>query len=215
VTSRRELTAAVLLGGVGAAMVAGFAGRTWATVTERAGAGLETLGQDLTGRSLSGVIAALGWAGLAGIAALLATRGWARVAVGVLLTAFGVIVAIMSPVAVRHDHVEAVAGEKSNLARLGGTVSVHVGAWWILSLAGGALLAAAGVLTVVRGRHWPGMSSRYDRPGTARPVGDDPASQWKALDRGDDPSCRVEPRGPLTARSGSSWRPCRPGPPRA
>jgi uncharacterized membrane protein (TIGR02234 family) len=188
VTSRRELIAAVLLGGVGAAMVAGFAGRTWATVTEHAAAGLQTLDQHLTGRSLSGVIAALGWAGLAGIAALLATRGWARVAIGVLLTAFGVIIAIVSPTAVRHAHVIAAAGEKSNLARLGGTASVHVNGWWILSLTGGVLLAAAGLLTVVRGRRWPGMSSRYDRPGTARPVGDDPSSMWKALDRGDDPT---------------------------
>ncbi|MDN3351031.1 Trp biosynthesis-associated membrane protein [Actinomadura sp. DC4] len=187
-TNRRELTTAVLLGGVGAAMIAGFAGRTWATVTEHAGAGLETLDQHLTGRSLSGVIVALGWAGLAAIAALLATRGWARVLIGVLLTAFGVIVAIMSPVAVGHAHVIAAAGEKSNLSRLGGAASVDVHAWWVLSLAGGVLLAAAGVLTAVRGRRWPGMSARYDRPGAARPVGDDPASVWKALDRGDDPT---------------------------
>jgi uncharacterized membrane protein (TIGR02234 family) len=188
VTSRRELTAAVVLGGLGAAIITGFAGRTWATVAEHAGAGLETLNQQLTGRSLNGVVVALGWAGLAGIAALLATRGWARVAIGVLLTAFGVIVAVVSPAAVRHSHVIAVAGEKSNLARLGGAVSVHVNAWWAVSLAGGVLLAAAGLLTVARGRHWPGMSARYDRPGAAPPAGDDPASQWKALDRGDDPT---------------------------
>lgn len=187
-TSRRELTVAVLLGGVGAAMVAGFAGRTWATVTERAGAGLQALDQHLTGRSLSGVIAALGWAGLAGILALLATRGWARVAIGVLLTAFGAIVAIVSPLAVRHAHVVTAARDKSNLARLGGAVSVHVNGWWTLSLTGGVLLAAAGLLTVVRSHNWPGMSARYDRPGPTRPVGDDPASQWKALDRGDDPT---------------------------
>jgi uncharacterized membrane protein (TIGR02234 family) len=189
VTSRRELAAATLLGGAGAAIVVGFAGRTWATVTERAAtAGLATMNQHLTGRSLSGVTAALGWAGLAGIAALLATRGWARVAVGVLLTAFGVIVAIVSPAAVRHAHVVSTAGDKSNLARLGGDLAVHVNGWWTLSLAGGVLLAAAGLLTVVRGRRWPGMSSRYDRPGAAEPAGDDPASLWKALDRGDDPT---------------------------
>jgi uncharacterized membrane protein (TIGR02234 family) len=188
VTSRRELVAATLLGGVGAAIVVGFAGRTWATVTEHGGTGLETLNQHLSGRSLSGVIAALGWAGLAGIAALLATRGWARVVVGALITAFGVIVAIASPVAVRHAHVVAVAGEKSNLTRLGGTLVAHVNVWWTLSLAGGVLLAAAGLLTAVRGRQWPGMSSRYDRPGPAKPAGDDPASLWKALDRGDDPT---------------------------
>jgi uncharacterized membrane protein (TIGR02234 family) len=187
VTGRRELAAATLLGAAGAAVIVGFAGRTWATVAEHAG-GLEAVHQRLSGRSLSGVIAALGWAGLAGIAALLATRGWARVAVGVLLTAFGVIVAIASPAAVRHAHVVAAAGEKSNLARLGGEVAVHVGAWWILSLAGGVLLAAAGLLTIVRGRRWPGMSARYDRPGASPPTGDDPASLWKALDRGDDPT---------------------------
>ncbi|GAB2868631.1 TIGR02234 family membrane protein [Actinoallomurus bryophytorum] len=186
-TSRRELAAATLLGGAGAAIVVGFAGRSWATVTER-GTGVETLNQHLSGRSLSGVIAALGWAGLAGIAALLATRGWARVAVGVLLAAFGVIVAIASPGAVRHAHVASIAGDKTNLARLGGDLVVHVNAWWTLSLAGGVLLAAAGLLTTVRGRRWPGMSSRYERPSAAQPSTDDPASLWKALDRGDDPT---------------------------
>jgi uncharacterized membrane protein (TIGR02234 family) len=187
VTSRRELTAAALLGGVGAAIVVGFVGRTWATAAEH-GTGLETFGQQLTGRSLSGVIAALGWAGLAGIAALLATRGWVRVVIGVLLAAFGVIVAVASPLAVRRAHVVAVAGDKSNLARLGGDLAVHVNAWWVLSLTGGVLLAAAGLLTIVRGRRWPGMSARYDRPGAAPSAGDDPASLWKALDRGDDPT---------------------------
>jgi uncharacterized membrane protein (TIGR02234 family) len=188
VTARRELTAAALLGGAGAAIIVGFAGRVWATVAERAGTGLGTFGQQLTGRSLSGVIAALGWAGLAGIAALAATRGWARVVIGTLLAALGVIVAVLSPLAVRHAHVVAAAGEKSNLARVGGDLTVHVNAWWVLSLVGGVLLAAAGLLTIVRGRRWPGMSARYDRPGAAPPAGDDPASLWKALDRGDDPT---------------------------
>jgi uncharacterized membrane protein (TIGR02234 family) len=187
VTARRELATATLLGAAGAAVIVGFAGRTWATVAEHAG-GLETMHQRLSGRSLSGVIAALGWAGLAGIAALLATRGWVRVVVGALLTAFGVIVAIASPTAVRRAHVMSAAGDKSNLARLGGEVAVHVTAWWTLSLAGGVLLALAGLLTVLRGRRWPGMSARYDRPGAARPAGEDPASMWKALDRGDDPT---------------------------
>jgi uncharacterized membrane protein (TIGR02234 family) len=188
VTARRELTAAALLGVAGAGLVAGVAGRTWATLVARA-AGLESMSQQVSGRSLNGVIAALGWAGLAGVAALLATRGWARVGVGVLLTAFGAIIAIVSPGAVRRGHVLSIAGEKSNLARLTGDVAVHTHVWWIVSLTGGVLLAAAGLLTVVRGRRWPGMSSRYDRPGAApAPRAGDPASLWKALDRGDDPT---------------------------
>jgi hypothetical protein len=32
------------------------------------------------------------------------------------------------------------------------------------------------------------MSARYDRPGSAPRTGDDPASLWKSLDRGDDPT---------------------------
>ncbi len=192
-TSRRELVAAVLLGAAGAALVAGSAGRTWATVTERAGAGLETVNQQVTGRSLSGVVAALGLAGLAGIAALLATRGWARVAVGALLAVFGVVVAVVTPTAAGRAHVISTAGQKSNLAKLTGDVTVHTNAWWVIALAGGVLLAASGLLTTVRGRRWPGMSSRYDRPGSAPPPQtDDPASLWKALDRGDDPTKGAE-----------------------
>ncbi|MCW2946245.1 MAG: major facilitator superfamily transporter [Actinoallomurus sp.] len=186
-TARRELAVAALIGAAGAGLAAGSAGRTWATVVERA-AGLQSLSQDLTGRSLSGVIAALAWAGLAGVAALLATRGWARVAIGVLLTGCGTIIAVVSPTVVRRAHVISAAGEKSNLAKLAGDVTVHVNGWWVMSLAGGVLLAAAGLLTVVRGRRWPGMSARYDRPGAAPQPGDDPASLWKALDRGDDPT---------------------------
>lgn len=185
---RRELAVAALLGAAGAVLVVGFAGRTWATVDERA-PGLEPLSQALTGRSLSGVIAALGWAGLAGLAALFATRGWVRVAVGVLLTGFGLAVAIAAPAAVHRSHVISVAGEKSNLAKLAADTTVHTNAWWTLALVGGVLLVAAGLLTVVRGRRWPGMSARYDRPSAAAPaVSDDPASLWKSMDRGEDPT---------------------------
>jgi uncharacterized membrane protein (TIGR02234 family) len=188
VTTRRELVLAVLLGAAGGGLVAGFAGRPWAVVTERT-TGLEPFTQQLTGRSLSGAAAALGWAGLAGIAALLATRGWARVVIGALLAVFGAGIAALAPAAVSRAHVLSVAGERTNLARLSGDVGVHVGAWWVVSLAGGVLLAAAGLLTVLRGRRWPGMSSRYEHPGAAAsPRRNDPSSLWKALDRGDDPT---------------------------
>lgn len=188
-TSRRELAAATLLGIAGGGLAVGFAGRAWATVAGHGGTALEPSVQHVTGRSLSGVIPALGWAGLAGIAALLATRGWARTAVGVLLTAFGVIIAVAAPAAVRPGHVRAVAGDTSDLAKLAGHLSVHPNAWWTVALTGGVLLAAAGLLTVARGRRWPGMSARYDRPGAApAPAGDDPAALWRSLDHGHDPT---------------------------
>lgn len=192
-TNRRELAAATLLGVAGGGLAAGFAGRAWATVVTHGGGALAPSVQHVTGRSLSGVVPALGWAGLAGIAALLATRGWARTAVGVLLAAFGVVVAVAAPAAVRAGHVRAVAGDAGNLTKLADHLSVHVNGWWITALAGGVLLAAAGLLTVVRGRGWPGMSARYERPGKAAPAGDDPASMWRSLDRGDDPTAGDAP----------------------
>lgn len=187
-TNHRELATAALLGVVGAGLAAGSAGRTWATVVERGGADLMPSLQPITGRSLGGVVGALGWVGLAGIAAMVATRGWARTVVGVLLTVFGAVIAVASPTAVRRAHVVAVAADTGNLTRLAGRLSVQVGGWWIAALAGGVLLAAAGLLTVVRGRRWPGMSARYDRPGAAPPPGDDPTSLWRSLDRGADPT---------------------------
>lgn len=199
-STRRELTAAVLLcaAGAGAAVMAG--GRTWATV--HAKDAITPLSQHLTGRELTAVAGALGWAGLAGLALLFATRGRIRAAVGALLTLFGAGIAYGSATAVRHSHAVAVAGDKSPMLRLGGDAAVRPTTWWIISLAGGVLLAAAGVMTLVRGARWPGMSARYDaadaaeaRAGTpagsgngARSGAGDPAALWRSLDRGEDPT---------------------------
>jgi uncharacterized membrane protein (TIGR02234 family) len=78
------------------------------------------------------------------------------------------------------------------------TVSEHTTtAWPLLSAGGGALVLAAGIIALVRGRAWPAMSSRYDREGAEpamrrqrKPVVDPdrPEDLWKALDRGEDPT---------------------------
>jgi uncharacterized membrane protein (TIGR02234 family) len=61
----------------------------------------------------------------------------------------------------------------------------------------GLLGIGAGLLAVLRGRTWPAMGRRYERPGApvapaaaARPQTDEDRAQaaWKALDRGDDPT---------------------------
>ncbi|WP_042367160.1 Trp biosynthesis-associated membrane protein, partial [Streptacidiphilus neutrinimicus] len=92
-------------------------------------------------------------------------------------------------------------------ARSVGLTEVAVGsvthsAWpWFAAL-GGVLVVGAGVLTVLRGAAWPGMSARYDAPAGKRsaagprrgaaakaPAGQaTPADLWKALDRGEDPT---------------------------
>ena len=77
-----------------------------------------------------------------------------------------------------------------------GAVTTDVAAAWpVLAVAAGALGIAAGVLALLRGRSWPAMGRRYERPGAEasaarRPQTDEDRAQaaWKALDRGEDPT---------------------------
>ena len=213
--ARRGLLVAALLCAAGAGLVILAAGRRWAGV-EVVGAGTPIV-RALIGRDLAGLAAALGWAGLGGLAALLAVRGRARTAVGAALLAFGGGVCYDSVAGVGRAHVLSVAADKSNLSAFLST-DVHMGAWWVVSVAGGTLLVASGLLTIVRGGRWPGMSARYDaarggrqaasdgpetdrpqtdHPQTAaaaargaapRPAAADPSRLWQALDRGEDPT---------------------------
>ena len=193
--ARRELAVAVLLCAAGAGLVIAAAGRQWATATVT-GAGTP-MTQPLTGRDLAGAATALGWAGLAGLAALVAVGGRARSAVGGLLVVFGGGAAAASAAGVRRAHVLSVLADKNNFTAFLST-DLHTGSWWAASLAGGALLVASGLLTIVRGGRWPGMSARYDpggaggrtSPGSAAadPGEADPSRLWKSLDRGEDPT---------------------------
>jgi uncharacterized membrane protein (TIGR02234 family) len=67
----------------------------------------------------------------------------------------------------------------------------------MLVLAAAVLAVAAGLLVVLRGRGWPAMGRRYERPAPgdggpapARPPTDEEraSAAWRALDRGDDPT---------------------------
>jgi uncharacterized membrane protein (TIGR02234 family) len=201
VNARRELTAAAVLCAVGAGTAVLAGGRSWATV--RASDAITPLSQHVTGRELTGGAVALGWAGLAGLAALFATRGRVRALVGALLGLFGAGIVYTSVTATGHAHILQVAGDKSALMRLGGEAAVHTAPWWLASAAGGVLLGLGGLLTLVRGARWPGMSARYERTTAgsegaavtpdrrsagARARADDPSLLWKSLDRGVDPT---------------------------
>ena len=110
---------------------------------------------------------ALALAALAGAGAILATRGAARTAVGGLLVACGL----------------GIAG--------GGGYTVSEGApvtWPLVAALGGLAVLEAGVLTLTRGRSWPGLSSRYERRPTSH--AETETDLWDALDRGEDPTVR-------------------------
>ncbi|WP_316043418.1 Trp biosynthesis-associated membrane protein [Actinomadura sp. CNU-125] len=61
------------------------------------------------------------------------------------------------------------------------------------------MLVAAGLVTLLRGSRWPGLSARYERtaPASAKPrpapTSDDPSAMWKSLDRGEDPTAPADP----------------------
>jgi uncharacterized membrane protein (TIGR02234 family) len=184
VTSRRELLLAVLLCLAGAALVLLATSRPWLTLRVPAAAPLPTRTLTRNGSAIAGGARALGLVGLAGVAALPATRRIGRVVVGGLLALSGTgIVTVL---------VRVLAHPVAAVARSGPFPDAHVagpvdlGGWPYLALIGGGLLAAAGLLVVVRGRRWEVLSERYEPPAAQGPPGE--ASFWEALDRGEDPT---------------------------
>jgi hypothetical protein len=165
----RALAVVACAAGAGLALLA--AGRTWAEVTVVRPAPLPPLHEARTGSALLPWLPALALVALAGAGALLATRGLVRTAVGVLLLLAG-----------------------SGLA-IGAVTRLAAGdspGWPLLTVVAGLVIAASGGLTVVRGRDWPGMAARYERPArrSAAPAGEPrtEAQIWDALDRGEDPT---------------------------
>jgi uncharacterized membrane protein (TIGR02234 family) len=186
--NRRELLIAALLCLAGAGLAVFAAGRTWAEVAR----GESIVAQAplaLTGGDLSGV-STLGWVGMAGLAALLATSGWLRRALGVLFVLLGAGIVTLSFTSVADKNLfKAAVDHHAFLASRADLSAVVSYAWPWVSAAGGVLLALAGVITLVRGGRWPGMSARYDSANAApKKVRDDPAGLWKSLDRGEDPT---------------------------
>jgi uncharacterized membrane protein (TIGR02234 family) len=184
-TPRRELAIVVLACAVGAALVLFAASRTWSVTLTVRPAPLPPLRQAQTGSGQSPWLPAVALVALAGAGALLAVRGLARTAVGALLVGCGAVLALGAVGALT-------AGRPGGAAA--GDVGPRAG-WPLLALSGAVLVAVAGLLTVVRGRRWPGMGARYERrprPATRpAPAGSPdaaPVALWEALDRGDDPT---------------------------
>jgi hypothetical protein len=186
-TRRRGLAYAVVLCLAGAGLALYAATRTWNVEVTVRPAPLPELRTAHRGAPWLAPIAVVG---LAAAGALVATRGTARRAVGVLLVLIG-----------------------AGLAVGGGQGLADSRLWPALCLVGGVAVALAGGLTVARGQTWPGMGARYerghgrrslsesapasafgepsDRPAPAAQDGSVASTQaWDALDRGEDPTLR-------------------------
>ncbi|MFJ9840016.1 TIGR02234 family membrane protein [Kitasatospora sp. NPDC101155] len=180
---RRTLGVMLLLTVLGAVLVLTAAGRDWAE--GRAG----TLDVSVTGGKISELPGGLALVGLAAAVAVFAVRGAGRLAVGALTLLAGLGAAAAS-VAGASDTAALDSAASGKLALAGSTATeVSHSAWPWVALAGGLLLALAGLVTLRYGRGWPTMGSRYEAPTRKAPVkADTPGDLWKALDRGEDPT---------------------------
>ncbi|MER8182512.1 TIGR02234 family membrane protein [Kitasatospora sp. NPDC094015] len=196
-TDRRSLGLMLLLTALGAVLVLTAVGRTWArgVVTGLDGGRLEI---SAAGSTLTGLPGGLALVALAAAVAVFAVRGRARTAVGVLTVLAGAGAAAGAVLGATDT-----AGLHTEAARKLALADAHAQAvthsfWPWVALAGGVLLALAGLLTVRSGRYWPAMGARYEAPtaagarpgkaaGAPRPASS-PADLWKALDRGEDPT---------------------------
>ena len=184
--SRLRLT--IILVGI---LVAGLAflswTQTWFDLVLEGGQPLAVAGQ-----AAAPALSALGLASLALLGALsIAGRG-VRVALGVLETAFGILVvvvairAVVDPVGASASTITettAVSGSASIAALV---TSVAVSAWPAFAIAAGVLTALVGVAVLATGHRWPGPTKKYE----AVPADDSgtPVGAWDSLSDGSDPT---------------------------
>lgn len=198
----RELLVTAVVCAVGAGLVLLAAGRGWASATIAMPNPLPARHLTLTGADVAPAVNGLGIAGLAGLAGIIATRGIGRIVVGVLIVAIGAGTAVSAFTAGRGGRLLADLRERASIAD-GAAAHAHPTLWWTVAVAGGVVLVVAGVYTIVRGRRWPGMSSRYDAPGGSAErraaamstAAGTPAVLWDSLDSGTDPTVEPPPAG--------------------
>lgn len=172
---------ALALGGLG--LVVSF-GLTWVTVSVPLLLGSEGAARtvDLTGRALLPWAGMAGWVALAAIAGIIATRSWGRVVVAVLGLLAG-LVGVAGAVLFGVDPGAGAASAVPDVPAAEATVAGTTGAWLLAALAGLVVAAATG-LTIVRGRAWPSLGSRYERGAREKRT----LSDWDAQDLGQDPT---------------------------
>lgn len=180
----QELWLTLLLGAAGAGLAFLATRQGWAQVRTTPPRPLPASRIAVTGASLAPYADALVIAGLATLAAVLATRGLLRRLAGVLLAALGAgtaaaaftvtKAAAIAAASVAANPSTAAAGSvtdgsapASSVPDVAGTaphVLIAAAGWQALLVAGAAAMVAAGILVICRGTAMAVMSSRYDAP---------------------------------------------------
>lgn len=188
VAPSREYLSWLSVGAVAGAGVAVSASQAWARAQSRT-PGLPSRVVSVDGADVAPLAAAAGWVILAGVVAVVATRGIVRRLCGALVALSGAGVAVLV-LTVGTDLATAVNGPA-----IGRPVEVGTGSWWRWLCLGCALLACAfGISVSLRGHRWPEMGAQYETPAAPKRSGDAQADLWRALDRGEDPTTPPRPR---------------------
>jgi len=208
----------LLLGAVGAGLVVFALRQTWAHAIFTPPRPLPAQDIPVTGQQLVPLAGALALAGLACLAAVIATRSVVRRVAGAVLAALGAGAALAVGAGVRASGVLAAAQADAASGALGGSTTggtspggashavviagspgqaIMTGAPWHAAALGGAVaIVLAGLVTVWRGPRWPVMSARFDRPGQRpRQRAADSASMWESLSRDLDPTVQEDQVG--------------------
>ncbi|MBB6343930.1 Trp biosynthesis-associated membrane protein [Nonomuraea muscovyensis] len=186
--SGRELGAWVLVTALGCVLVLFATTRPWVSGVRGAGAHGGAPATP-TGGDLGPALVPVALAGLAGVVAALAAKGVARRVIGALVALCGFVAGFATWLAAGGQTVLGWLREHNVLQAADALQWDTVALWPALSGLGAALTAAGGVVAVVRGGRWAGMSDRYERDPARRPSPDaGDRALWDALDRGDDPT---------------------------
>jgi len=189
-TPKREYAFALLAGAVGAGLVILAVRQRWAQAVFTPPKPLTPQVVNVTGSDLVPLAGALALAALAGLAAVIATRGVLRRVAGVLLALFGagagaavmtsvtaatvVSVAASKVASPESAAISGAAGSTTSGSTGGGSFVVSGSAgqaimtgtpWHVAVLIGALLIFLAGLVTALHGPDWPVMSARYDAPG--------------------------------------------------
>jgi uncharacterized membrane protein (TIGR02234 family) len=205
---KREYGLALLTGAVGAGLILLAVREQWAQALFTQPKPLPAQVVSVSGNDLVPVAGALALAALAGLVAVIATRGVLRRVAGVILALFGAgagaavltSVSAATVVSVAASQVAspesaALSGTSAGSTTSGststggfivsgshGTAIMSGTPWHVAVLIGALLIFAAGLATLLRGPDWPVMSSKYDAPGGQEGHGAGAQGKGRALD---------------------------------
>ncbi|MFI5716739.1 TIGR02234 family membrane protein [Nocardia sp. NPDC051750] len=213
----RYPVAALVLLAVGAAALWGSSRLTWVTVTSADGL-TEPRTDELNGGVWFGALTPLALVLLAAIAAVLATRGWIRRLVGVVVALIAAVTAV--PALALLTGSGATEQRAADLAGLPGRAQVQelvtAGAPAALTLCGALAAFCAGLLLARMPADAKQLSGKYDNPATRKAaatravqggVSGDALPErvlWDALDAGADPTDPETPAAPSAAAAGGA-----------